>query len=287
MRGQDRLAMWGSLALSPRWHGWLVDARHYQIASLATLLVLNLTWLDFGADPRACAVLIATCCLTQVVASRIVGIPVELRSALITSFSLSLLLRTDALWLYALAAVIAVGSKFLIRIDGKHVFNPATIAIVALVFGSGRAWVTPGQWGAELWFAALLGFFGIMVLQRARRADVTLFFLLAHGGLLVARALWLGDPLAIPAHQLESGSLLLFAFFMISDPKTIPDSRLGRLIFAVAVAGLAHYFIFFAQVRPGLYLALALLALTVWPIDRLMPAPRHQWVPVPTPGGQT
>jgi Na+-transporting NADH:ubiquinone oxidoreductase subunit NqrB len=231
-------------------------------------------------------VLIATCCLTQVAASRIVGIPVELRSALITSFSLSLLLRTDALWLYALAAVIAVGSKFLIRIDGKHVFNPATIAIVALVFGSGRAWVTPGQWGAEMWFATLLGFLGIMVLQRARRADVTLFFLLAHGGLLVARALWLGDPLAIPAHQLESGSLLLFAFFMISDPKTIPDSRLGRLIFAFAVAGLAHYFVFFGQVRPGLYLALALLALTVWPIDRLLPAPRHQWVPAPTPGGQ-
>jgi len=286
MAGQDRLAMWGSLALSSRWRGWLVDARHFQIAALATLLTVNLTWLDFGADPRACAVMIATCCLTQVAASRIVGIPVELRSALITSFSLSLLLRTDALWLYALAAVIAVGSKFLIRIDGKHVFNPATIAIVALVFGSGRAWVTPGQWGAELWFATLLGFLGIMVLQRARRADITLFFLLAHGGLLVARALWLGDPLAIPAHQLESGSLLLFAFFMISDPKTIPDSRLGRLIFAFAVAGLAHYFVFFGQVRPGLYLALALLALTVWPIDRLLPAPRHQWVPAPTPGGQ-
>src|SRR5262249_61036918 len=118
------------------------------------------------------------------------------------SFSLSLLLRTDSLWLYALAAVIAVGSKFLIRIDGKHVFNPATIAIVALVFGSGRAWVTLGQWGAELWFAALLGFPGIMVLQRARRADITLFFLLAHGGLLLAPALLVRDPLAVPPHPL-------------------------------------------------------------------------------------
>jgi len=72
---------------------------------------------------------------------------------------------------------------------------------------------------------------------------------------------------------------------MISDPKTIPDSRLGRLIFAFAVAALAHYFAFFEQVRPALYLALALLALAVWPIDRLLPAPRHQWVPAPTPGG--
>src|SRR5262245_12674795 len=68
MGEQDRLAMWGSLALSPYWRCWLVDARHYQIASLAALLTLNLTWLDFGADPRACAVLIATCCLAQIVA---------------------------------------------------------------------------------------------------------------------------------------------------------------------------------------------------------------------------
>jgi len=276
-----------SAGIPQHWRRWLADARHYQIASLGTLLAINLTWLDFGAKPAAVAVLVASCCLTQIVASRVVGIPVELRSALITSFSLSLLLRTDELCLYALAGVIAMATKFIIRIDGKHVFNPATIAIVALIFGTDSAWVTPGQWGAELWFAALLGFLGIAVLQRARRADVTFFFLAAHGGLLLARALYLGDPLTIPLHQLQSGSLLLFAFFMISDPKTIPDSRLGRLIFAVAVAGLAHYLAFFVQMRPALYIALALVALAVWPIDRLLPAPRHQWVPALNPGGKT
>jgi len=268
------------------WRRFLADARHYQIGALGTLLILNLAWLDFGADPRACAVLVASCLLTQLAASRIVGIPVELRSALITSFSLSLLLRTDALWLYAAAGAIAMGSKFLVRIDGKHLFNPATIAIVALVFGTDRAWVTPGQWGAELWFAALLGFLALLVLQRARRADIALFFLAAHGGLLSARALYLGDPLAIPLHQLESGSLLLFAFFMISDPKTIPDSRLGRLIFAFGVAALAHYLAFFGQMRPALYVALALFAFLVWPIDRILPAARHSWVPAPNPGGK-
>jgi Na+-transporting NADH:ubiquinone oxidoreductase subunit NqrB len=274
-----------AIRLLPNWTRFLADARHYQIGALGILLALNLAWLDFGADIGPCALLVASCILTQAVACRIVGIPIELRSALITSFSLSLLLRADALWLYGLAGMIAMGSKFLIRVDNKHVFNPATIAIVALVFGTGRAWVTPGQWGAELWFAGLLGLLGILVLQRARRADITLFFLAAHGGLLLARAFWLGDPLAIPLHQLQSGSLLLFAFFMISDPKTIPDSRTGRLIFAVAVAALAHYFAFFEQIRPALYLALALLSLAVWPIDRLLPAPRHQWAPALNPGG--
>ena len=87
-----------------------------------------------------------------------------------------------------------------------------------------------------MWFAALLAFFAILVLGAARRSDIAIFFLGSHAALLLARAVWLGDPLAIPLHQLQSGSLLIFAFFMISDPRTSPDSRLGRFIFAASVA---------------------------------------------------
>ena len=54
--------------------------------------------------------------------------------------------------------------------------------------------------------------------------------------LQVSRAVRLGDPLSIPLHQLQNGAFLLFTFFMISGPKTTPDSRLGRLVFASLVA---------------------------------------------------
>ena len=63
---------------------------------------------------------------------------------------------------------------------------------------------------------------------------MTLAFLAFYAGAPLGRALWLGEPLAIPLHRLESGALLLFTFFMISDPKTTPDSRAGRILFAVA-----------------------------------------------------
>ena len=147
-----------------------------------------------------------------------------------------------------------------------------------LLFGSGHVWISPGQWGAEIWFAALVSFFAILVLHAARRSDVALFFLASHAALLVARALWLGDPLAIPLHQLQSGSLLIFTFFMISDPRTTPDSRLGRLIFAVAVALLAHWLTFFVQMRPALYVALIALSPAILLIDRLLPAARFTWI---------
>jgi Na+-transporting NADH:ubiquinone oxidoreductase subunit NqrB len=187
------------------------------------------------------------------------------------------LLRADDLWLHVLAGVIAIGSKFVFRIDGKHIWNPAGFAIVVLLFASGGVWISPGAWGSTVWFAALVGFFAILVLQAARRSDIAIFFLGSHAALLFARAWWLGDPLAIPLHQLQSGALLIFTFFMISDPRTSPDSRLGRFIFAVSVAGLAHYMAFFMQMRPALYVALIALAPLVLVIDRILPAQRFSW----------
>jgi Na+-translocating ferredoxin:NAD+ oxidoreductase RnfD subunit len=138
-------------------------------------------------------------------------------------------------------------------------------------------WISPGSWGTHVWFAALLVFFAILVLGAARRSDIAIFFLGTHAALLFARALWLGDPLAIPVHQLQSGSLLIFTFFMISDPKTSPDSRLGRFIFAASVALAAHYMAFFMQMRPALYIALIALAPFVFLIDRILPAERFAW----------
>jgi Na+-translocating ferredoxin:NAD+ oxidoreductase RnfD subunit len=71
--------------------------------------------------------------------------------------------------------------------------------------------------------------------------------------------------------------LLIFSFFMISDPRTTPDSRLGRFIFALAVALLGHYLAFFVQMRPALYFALIALSPLVLLIDRIFPAQRFVW----------
>src|SRR5262249_49383334 len=161
--------------------------------------------------------------------------------------------------------------------DGKHLWNPAGFAIVALLATSNDVWISPGQWGSTVWLAALLCFFAILVLRAARRSDVAIFFLAGHAALLFARAWWLGDPLTIPIHQLQGGSLLIFTFFMISDPRTTPDSRLGRFIFALSVALAAHYLGFFMQMRPALYVALIALSPSILVIDKVLPAPRFAW----------
>lgn len=258
---------------------WWSDARHFQIAALSFLLAINFVWIDFGAKPLYSALAVGSALATQIVCSRLFGLKqLDLRSPLITGLSLSLLLRADAAWLPAAAGMIAIASKFLVRVDGRHLFNPAGLAIVVLLLTTGGVWISPGQWGTSVWLAALLAFFAILVLQAAQRSDIALYFLGAHAALLAARAYWLGDPLAIPLHQLQSGSLLIFAFFMISDPRTTPDSRAARLFFAIAVALVGHYLAFFMQIRPALYIALIALSPAAVLLNRMMPAKKFEWI---------
>jgi enediyne biosynthesis protein E5 len=256
------------------------DPRLYQIGVLASLLVYGIGWLQFDITPARAALLLATALATQWGCGRLLGGPPfgsSARSALISGLSLCLLLRTNRADLAALAAAIAIATKFLIRIRGKHLFNPTNGGIVALLLMSDQVWVSPGQWGAAALLAFLFACAGTLVVTRAARADVTFAFIVAYSGLVLGRSLYLGEPLAIPLHRLESGALLLFAFFMISDPKTTPDSRPGRMLFAALVA-LGGWYVQFRLFRTnGLLWSLAGWSLVVPAIDRVLPAARYDW----------
>jgi Na+-transporting NADH:ubiquinone oxidoreductase subunit NqrB len=255
------------------------DARSWQIAALASLLGLNIATLSLGASLMPSLVAVVSALLAQGIAGSLSRVRFEPRSALITGLSLALLIRGDGLWVPALAAFLAIASKFTLRIEGKHLWNPAAFGIY-LVLMTGHAWVSPGQWGSSALVALLVMGSGLMVLTRAARLDTALAFLGTHLALLFGRAIWLGDPLAIPLHQAGNGALLLFALFMITDPRTTPDARVARLVFAAAVACLGHWLIFFDQMRPGLYVALIVLAPLVPLLDRVFPASGFVWRPV-------
>ena len=262
----------------PPWRQRRRDPRNYQILVLGSLLLYGILRLDLEIHPAQALVIAAAALLTQWAGAAVAGQRFEARSACISALSLCLLLRTGSMALAAAAAVLAIGSKFVLRVRGKHLWNPTNFGIVVLMLaGRGEVWVSPGQWGSAAFFGFLLACLGGMVVQRAARADVTWAFLASYGSLLAGRALWLGQPLAIPWHQVSSGAFLIFAFFMISDPKTTPDSRAGRILFAVLVAAAAGW-AQFALFRPtGLLLALAFLAPLVPLIDRLLPGSAYRW----------
>lgn len=260
------------------------DPRVYQILTLSGVLAFGLTMRAFEIAPIHIFAIAAAACATQWLGSFLIAVRPDFKSALITALSLTLLLRADSAWPLMAAATIAIGSKFTLRLNGKHIFNPANIGIVTMVLLTDLAWTTPGQWGTAVWFAALLAGAGMFVTYRAARFDVPLVFLGVFAALIFGRALWLGDPLSIPLLRLENGALVLFAFFMISDPKTTPDGPLARTLFTSGAALLAYILTFHFHLADGLFFSLA-IACAVRPlIEMVSPAPRYQWgdqVPLP------
>jgi Na+-transporting NADH:ubiquinone oxidoreductase subunit NqrB len=267
-------------------HAWrprlrAFDPRLYQIAALSGLLAYGLLRLDLEVAPARAALILAAALGVQYACTRARGLPAfDPRSALISGLSLCLLLRTESAMAALAGAALAVGSKFVLRVRGKHVFNPTNFAIVVLLL-SGQAWVSPGQWGSAAFFGLLLACAGGLVVNRAARSDVTVAFLVAYGALVIGRSLWLGEPLAIPIHRLQNGALLIFAFFMISDPRTTPDSRAGRLLFAALVALGGAYVQFRLFRTNGLLWSLFAASLLVPVFDRVLPGPRHAWPVTP------
>ncbi|MEQ8178025.1 MAG: RnfABCDGE type electron transport complex subunit D [Amphiplicatus sp.] len=261
----------------------LSDARYFQIAGQAAILAIGLLLREFEITPIQIGAVLATCFAVQWLGSTLNAMRFDWRSPLITTLSLSLLLRSDGVWPLMLAAMIAIGSKFAIRLYGKHIFNPANAGIVAMLLFTDAAWTTTGQWGTALWFAIFIAIAGSVVTWRASRLDVPLIFLGAYAALVFGRALYLGDPLSIPLLRLENGALILFAFFMISDPKTTPDSATGRTIFAVAAAALAFVLQFNFFIADGLFYALFALTLVRPLIDWLNPGSRYEWGTPPAP----
>jgi hypothetical protein len=269
------------------------DPRDYQVVALATLLVLGKLAFGFDVSWLQVGITLTSALAWQWLATGMgwpsTGTantsppPFEWKSALISGLSLCLLLRTRILVWAALAGLVAVGSKFALRVpraDGrghKHLLNPTNGAIVLLLLGHAPVWVSPAQWGHHLPLAFAVAGFGSLVVHRSARSDVALAFLAAWAALLFGRAAYLGQAVAAPLHQLENGSLALFAFHMISDPKTTPDSRAGRVVFACAVA-LGAFLVQFALFRTnGLLWSLAACSLFVPLLDRWLPGRGFEW----------
>ncbi len=255
-----------------------LDPRIYQIIFLSLLLVFGVFARDFGVTWSGLVGVLG------------VGVAVQLfwvflgrarsdsvLSALISSLSVLLLCRARTPELLWLAIALAISSKYLLSVGGKHFVNPTNFGILATALITGGAWVSPGQWGSDLVVGAWIGVLGLVVVLRSARLDTAVFFLGTWAGLLGLRIWYLGQSFAVWRHQLSSGTLVVFAFFMITDPRSTPDDRRGRLFFAVSVAGLAYYLRFFQQVPAAPLWALFLLSPLTLLLDNFWRQPRFDW----------
>jgi len=232
------------------------DSRDYQILFLCSFLLLGIATRDWTIQSQLVLVVVGGCLLVQTVMMRLVrsrwsfqGVDLKLtesstgistnqhwfdftslKSALITGLGLCLLLRANHFSTMLLAAGLAIASKFIFRVRGKHFFNPANFGIIAALTLTKDAWVSPGQWGTDWWYLALFLATGGLVLKKVGRWETSAVFLGVYASLEAVRNIWLGWDSEVLLHHLSSGSLLVFALFMLTDPRSIPNAIKGQII---------------------------------------------------------
>jgi Na+-translocating ferredoxin:NAD+ oxidoreductase RnfD subunit len=211
-------------------------------------------------------------------------------SGILTGSSVALILRASGTrhgdwwsvhgiqW-FVLAGLISLLAKHHIRPTGKHLFNPSNIGIVwcLLVIGPNHVfaqylWWGPNHVGQALAYAVIIGG-AVWILRAVKMIPMAVSFLATFAVLTGAFALaghsfiaiWhVGEIRGLEywANLAISPEVLVFVFFMISDPQTAPKPALGRAIYGAGTAAVAAALIYFQTTEFGIKVSI-LSSLTV------------------------
>jgi Na+-transporting NADH:ubiquinone oxidoreductase subunit NqrB len=161
----------------------------------------------------------------------------HLASAYITGISVGILVRSVFLWPYIVCSLLSISSKYVLRVKGRHLWNPSNLGVSVLLFLVPEA-VAPlsQQWGNSPWPPLLILGIGSIILFTLGRLHITLTYLAAFIALTYVRGELAGTDWLIELSVLTSPSYQLFMIFMITDPKTTTCTWRRQCAVAVIVA---------------------------------------------------
>src|SRR4051794_3290367 len=252
------------------------DPRLHLAAVIISLQVLGQVAFEFDLSIAQILIAIGTCAVLEVaIAFRSKHVLMWPASAMLTGNGVAFILRVPGTehgdwwslhgwWIYALTAGGGLLSKYVIRIGGRHFFNPSNIGLVVcfLLLGPARAEPLNFWWGPmSPWMALALAIIvggGLVILRRLHLLVIAVTFWLTFAAATGVLALT-GHAMTASWHVgpitgayfwwvlVSSPEILVFLFFMITDPKTIPAARRNRIGYAAAIALLAALLIAPAQ----------------------------------------
>jgi enediyne biosynthesis protein E5 len=169
----------------------------------------------------------------------VVGKWPHLASAYISGISIGMLLRSPEFWPYPLCAAISILSKYVLRVDGRHIWNPSNFGIVAmLVLASDTVASLSVQWGNNLLPMVVVWAFGAIIIHTLGRFHITLTYVASFLLFAGVRHLVTGHPFLAEAAPLTGPMYQLYIFFMITDPKTTVHPKWAQCLVAFCVAAM-------------------------------------------------
>jgi enediyne biosynthesis protein E5 len=184
------------------------------------------------------ALAIAAAIVTELVLGRIFfGKWLNLASAYITGISVGILVRSPAYWPFLLCSVISIMSKYVLRVKGRHIWNPSNFGIAVLLFLAPETMaILSIQWGNNLWPIVVIWTLGSIIIWRARRFHISATYVVSFFLFAFLRSWITGHPWQAEVAPITGPMYQLFVFFMITDPKTTVRSPLAQCVVAFCVA---------------------------------------------------
>src|SRR6266849_4007912 len=226
-------------AAASRWKRWISLDNRY-IAPIFITCILLAGHLSFGIleSYEKTLLAIGVSILAELVLGRIFYRKwPNLASAYITGISVGILIRSPAFWPYALCSAISITSKYVLRVKGRHLWNPSNFGISVMLFLAGDTVASLSiQWGNYLWPMLVIWVLGSIIIWRLRRFHITATYVVSFILFAVLRSWMTGSPWQAEIAPITGPMYQLFIFFMITDPRTTVRSRTGQCIVVFAVA---------------------------------------------------
>ncbi|MEQ1907583.1 MAG: hypothetical protein ABMA15_02120 [Vicinamibacterales bacterium] len=219
---------------------WLVAIDNRYLAPVLVTFVLLVGHLSFGIleSYTLTALAIATAIATELVLGRVVfGKWPHLASAYITGISVGMLVRTPLVWPFVIGSVLSILSKYVLRVKGRHLWNPSNFGLCALFLLAPATVVALSiQWGNQVWPMIEIWVLGGIILWRLGRLHMCLTYVAAFLALSLVRSAVTGVPWLAAAAPITGPMYQLFIFFMITDPRTTVRRRWAQCLVVIIVA---------------------------------------------------
>jgi hypothetical protein len=181
---------------------------------------------------------IGTALIVELILGRIFfGKWLNLASAYITGISVGILVRSPAFWPYALCSAISIMSKYVLRLKGRHLWNPSNFGLSVLFFLAAETMAGLSiQWGNYVAPLLVIWILGSLIIWRAKRLHISATYVASFLIFAFLRSWITGDPWQSEIAPITGPMYQLFVFFMITDPKTTVRTKSGQIIVTVLVA---------------------------------------------------
>ena len=232
-----------------------IDKRYLAPILVTLVLIVGQVTFGFLESWSRTALAIITAILVEIVLGRLFsGSWPHLASAYVSGISVGMLVRSPAFWPYALCSAISITSKYVLRVDGRHIWNPSNFGIVAmLVLAADAVASLSVQWGNTLLPMVVVWCFGSVIIYTLGRFHITATYVLSFIAFALLRAAVTGHPWTSEMAPITGPMYQLFIFFMITDPKTTVRPVWGQCLVAFLVAAVEALFRLFQWVHAPYY----------------------------------